>query len=92
MLGLAVLTVWVAIQVTVRVTTIVNGVAVNGTPATMPGMEPMFDVHRVGLALVLLATAGIVSQDLAAGYYRLLFTKPVHPPAYYLLRWLLGGA
>lgn len=38
-----------------------------------------------------LATAGIVSADLALGYYRTLFARPVSPPLYYLQRWLIGG-
>jgi hypothetical protein len=39
----------------------------------------------------LLATGGMVSTDFAMGYYRPLFARPVSPPLYYLLRWLLGG-
>jgi ABC-type transport system involved in multi-copper enzyme maturation permease subunit len=39
----------------------------------------------------LLATAGIVSTDFTFGYYRTLFARPVSPPLYYLMRWLLGG-
>jgi ABC-type transport system involved in multi-copper enzyme maturation permease subunit len=40
---------------------------------------------------VLLATAGMVSADFGSGYYRTLFARPVHPPLYYLQRWLLGA-
>jgi hypothetical protein len=39
-----------------------------------------------------LATAGMVSTDFAQGYYRTLFGRPVSPPLYYLMRWVLGGA
>lgn len=39
----------------------------------------------------LLATAGIVSTDFGQGYYRTLFARPVSPPLYYLLRWIVGG-
>jgi hypothetical protein len=41
--------------------------------------------------VVLVATAGIVSEDLARGYYRALFSQPVIPALYYLQRWLVGG-
>jgi hypothetical protein len=92
MLLVAALTAWVAIVVTTNVTSSVGVVVINGVPAAIPEAGPIFNVHRVGLVLVLLATAGIVSRDLAAGYYRVLFTKPVNPPAYYFMRWLLGGA
>jgi hypothetical protein len=40
----------------------------------------------------LLATAGMVSTDFSQGYYRTLFGRPVSPPLYYLLRWLVGAA
>lgn len=43
------------------------------------------------LATVLL-TRSIVNRDLRRGYYRLYFSRPVHPAAYYLLRWSLGLA
>jgi len=46
---------------------------------------------HAGLVFVFLATAGIVSQDLAGGYYRTLFATPVTPALYYLQRWLVGG-
>ncbi|HET8623110.1 MAG TPA: hypothetical protein VFM14_06075 [Gemmatimonadales bacterium] len=39
----------------------------------------------------LLATAGMVSSDFAQGYYRTLFSRPMSPPLYYLLRWIVGG-
>lgn len=91
MLIIAAVTVWVAIVVTTSVTAGAASVTINGTPAVISDGGPIFNVHRVGILLVLLATARIVSRDLAAGYYRLLFTKPVHPVAYYLLQWLLGG-
>lgn len=42
--------------------------------------------------VVLAASGGIVSGDLASGIYRTLFTRPVSPALYYLQRWLLGGA
>jgi hypothetical protein len=41
--------------------------------------------------LVLIATAGMVSWDRASGYYRSLFSQPINPGLYYLVRWLLAG-
>ena len=38
-----------------------------------------------------LATGGMVSTEFADGSYPTLFARPVSPPLYYLLRWLLGG-
>jgi len=38
------------------------------------------------------ATNGIVSNDRKLGHYRLLFAKPVHPPAYYGMIFALYGA
>jgi hypothetical protein len=43
------------------------------------------------LPLTLVATGRIVSGDLANGYYRSYFARPVAPPFFYLQRWLLGG-
>ena len=59
-------------------------VSVNGTP--------LWSGYWVSLAFVLLGSAGIVSNDFFRGYHRVLFTKPLSPPLYYLLRWLLGAA
>ena len=41
--------------------------------------------------MVLVTTSGIVSGDLAKGYYRAVFSRPVSPALYYLQRWLVGG-
>lgn len=46
---------------------------------------------QVSMPFVLLATGGMVHNDLTAGYYRTIFAKPVSPVAYYLQRWLIGG-
>ncbi|HXE56461.1 MAG TPA: hypothetical protein VNK43_00525 [Gemmatimonadales bacterium] len=46
----------------------------------------------VAWPFAILAAGGIVSGDRARGYYRVLFSRPVSPVAYYLQRWLLGGA
>jgi hypothetical protein len=43
------------------------------------------------MIFALLAAGGMVSTDFAMGYYRPLFARPVSPPLYYLLRWVLGG-
>lgn len=49
-------------------------------------------VGRASIFLTLLATSRIVSGDIANGYHRTLFARPVTPAAYYLQRWLVGGA
>lgn len=59
-------------------------VGVNGA-----GVAP---IHQVGVPLILLATAGMVSGDFRGGHHRTLFAKPVSPPLYYLLRWSVGAA
>jgi len=41
--------------------------------------------------LCLIVTAGMVSRDLAEGWYRAYFSRPVAPSFFYLQRWLLGG-
>jgi hypothetical protein len=51
----------------------------------------LFVLDWTGVALALMATAGVVSADFAIGHQRTLFAKPVSPPLYYLQRWLLGG-
>lgn len=48
-------------------------------------------VAQLDWLVVLVATAGMVSWDRASGFYRSLFSQPVHPGLYYLQRWLLGG-
>src|SRR5260221_13594294 len=73
MLLIAALTAWVAIAVTVGVTSGAGSVTINGVPAAIPESGPIFNEHRGALGLVLLANARIVSLDLSAGYYRVLF-------------------
>lgn len=41
--------------------------------------------------VTLIVTARLVSGDLAQGYYRAYFSRPVSPALFYLQRWLLGG-
>ena len=48
-------------------------------------------VARLSLPFLLYCCAAIVSTDRALGYYRTFFSRPLSPPWYYLLRWLLGG-
>jgi len=47
---------------------------------------------QLGWPLVLVVTSGMVSTDRLDGYYRALFSAPVSPVAFYLQRYLLGGA
>lgn len=49
-------------------------------------------LDQAALPLVLLAAGAGLGGDLAGGWYRVLFTQPVRPWAYYLARWLVGGA
>jgi hypothetical protein len=41
---------------------------------------------------VLFATNGLVANDRKLGYYRFFFSKPVSPPAFYALAFLVHGA
>lgn len=41
---------------------------------------------------VLFATNGIVANDRKLGYYRFFFSKPVSPPAYYAVTFVVNGA
>ena len=40
---------------------------------------------------VLIATGGMVSNDLHGGFYRAYFSKPIPTWWYYLQRWIIGG-
>lgn len=66
----------------------INGVAVNQT--AINGATLIW-AARLCTVFTVLVTAGIVSRDFAGGYHRTLFSRPVSPALYYLLRWLLGG-
>lgn len=45
---------------------------------------------QVGWPLVLVATGEIVRNDRVEGYHRFYFSRPVHPAAFYLVRFTLG--
>lgn len=45
---------------------------------------------QVGWPLVLVATGEIVRNDRVEGYHRFYFSRPVHPAAFYLVRFVLG--
>lgn len=45
---------------------------------------------QVGWPLVLVATGEIVRNDRVEGYHRFYFSRPVHPAAFYLVRFILG--
>ena len=47
---------------------------------------------QVGWPLVLVATGEMVRNDRVEGYYRFYFSRPVHPAAFYLVRFALGFA
>ena len=65
--------------------------AVNA-PAELVGRVFPYLLEASGFLTVLALTRGMVNKDLRRGYYRVLFSRPVAPGGYYLLRWLLGGA
>ena len=63
-------------------------------PAPSPASGPAIvreSVARLSLPFLLYCCAAIVSTDRAQGYYRSFFSRPVSPPWYYFIRWLLGG-
>ena len=62
-----------------------------GGPSAPLGFFP-YILNFCAFAAVLSLTKSIVNRDLESGYYRILFSRPVDPRGYYLLRWLLGGA
>ncbi len=41
--------------------------------------------------VILIATTGLVSWDRTSGFYRTLFSYPVNPAFYYLVRWVTAG-
>ena len=46
---------------------------------------------QMSLPFLLYRSAAIVSNDRVHGYYRSFFSRPLSPPGYYFVRWLLGG-
>jgi hypothetical protein len=46
---------------------------------------------QLALIFLLYCSAAIVSNDRVHGYYRSFFSRPMSPPWYYFIRWLLGG-
>jgi hypothetical protein len=54
-------------------------------PATLA-----FTLSNLAAASVLVLLAGFISSDRRNGYYRLYFSQPTRPLAYYGLRWLLS--
>ena len=65
--------------------------AVNAPAELVTKVFP-YVLEAAGFLSVLALTRGLVNKDLRRGYYRVLFSRPVTPGGYYLLRWLLGGA
>lgn len=62
-------------------------------PAAMA--DPAMFMSRMMTAVltlaVLVAAGGVAGNDVAKGFYRAWFSKPMAPWWYYLQRWLLGG-
>jgi hypothetical protein len=55
-------------------------------------LEMVVEVFRMlALPFVLIAAAGLVSNDRKGGYFRFLFAKPVTPWVYYLQALLING-
>ena len=61
-----------------------------GGPGGPLGFFP-YILNFSAFVAILSLTKSIVNSDLERGYYRILFSRPVDPRGYYLLRWLLGG-
>jgi len=59
-------------------------------PASGPGLVKEI-VARLSLPFLLYCCAAIVSTDRVNGYYRSIFSRPLSPAWYYLLRWFFGG-
>ena len=63
-------------------------------PAPSAASGPMMVVGaltQMSLPFLLYCAAAIVSNDRVHGYYRSIFSRPLSPPGYYFIRWLLGG-
>jgi len=58
-----------------------------GTP---PPGEIALGIANLAAASMLVLLAGFVSTDRRRGYYRIYFSHPTRPLAYYALRWLLA--
>lgn len=62
-------------------------------PAAMA--DPAIFMRQMMMAVltlaVLVAAGGVAGNDVAKGFYRAWFSKPMAPWWYYLQRWLLGG-
>lgn len=76
---------------TALATLLVSKLQASGPAGSADQAACLFVLDWTGVALCLMATAGVVSADFAIGHQRTLFSKPVSPPLYYLQRWLLGG-
>ena len=48
-------------------------------------------VSQFDWLVILIATSGLVSWDRTSGFYRTLFSYPIHPALYYFQRWILAG-
>lgn len=48
-------------------------------------------VQQMGWPFILYSVASMVSADRVQGFYRSYFSRPLSPPGFYLMRWLLGA-
>jgi hypothetical protein len=72
--------------------------AQNGGSVRMGDVPPDIAAHMLRVMVtplvfigVLFATNGIVANDRKLGYYRFFFSKPVGPPSYYAMTFLVNG-
>ena len=65
--------------------------AADATDAVPPG-EIAFTLANLAGASMLVLLAGFIATDRRRGYYRILFSHPTRPLAYYGLRWAMAYA
>ena len=63
-----------------------------GAAAIVPPGEIAFSMANLAGASMLVLLTGFVSTDRRRGYYRIYFSHPTRPLAYYGLRWLIAYA
>jgi hypothetical protein len=69
----------------------VHEAAVDAADAIPPG-EIAFTLANLAAASMLVLLAGFVAADRRRGYYRIYFSHPTRPLAYYGVRWLVAYA
>ncbi len=65
---------------------------IQGAPPELVWKAFPYMLETACFLATLVLTRSLVNRDLRRGYYRIYFSRPVHPAAFYLLRWALGLA